>query len=139
MNSQNFCDVVLEEGKRAVTTILGKTGIEGTMIHMGSGRVHHSAKTTEKLEEFQLTRLPYPPYSPDSSPCEFWFFSWSKNEMRGQQFHSSDDVRVFISDLWRNFDPSTLISVYRESIARSEQVILSFSDLFVTRTTSLWM
>jgi histone-lysine N-methyltransferase SETMAR len=73
MNSQYFCDIVLEEAKRSVTTITGKSGIEGMMIRMDDCKVHNSARTTQRLEEFQVIRFAHPPYSPDISPCDFWF------------------------------------------------------------------
>jgi hypothetical protein len=78
MNSQYFCDVVLEEAQRAVTA-------DGEN-YMDDCKVHNPAKTTERLDECQVTRLPHPPYSRD-----FWVFGWSKNEMRGQRFQAPDD------------------------------------------------
>jgi hypothetical protein len=75
------------------------------------------------LEEVQVTRLSHPPYSPDISPGYFWFFGWSKDAMKGQQFQGPEDIRTFLVDLWRGLDPGTLISVYEQWIARLEQMI----------------
>jgi hypothetical protein len=130
MNSQYFCDVVLGEAKRAVTTIAGESGIELMKIHMDNCKVHNSAKTTERLDEFQITRLPHPAYSRDISPCDFWFFGWTKNELQGKQFQGPDEVRIFLSDLWRDLEQNTLISVYHEWIARLEQVILMNGEYY---------
>jgi histone-lysine N-methyltransferase SETMAR len=74
MNSQYFCDVVLQETKEALTSIPGKSGIEGMMIHSDNCIVHNSGRTTRQFQDFQVTRLPHPPDSPDISPCDFWFF-----------------------------------------------------------------
>ena len=123
MNSHYFCDTILEGTNKAVASFPEKSGMEGMMIHLDNCKVHNSRKTTERLDAFQVTRLPHPPYSPDISPCDFWFFGWSKNEMRGRRFHGPDDVRKFLSDLWQNLDSSTLISVYNQWIKRLEQVI----------------
>jgi histone-lysine N-methyltransferase SETMAR len=128
MNSQYFCDVGLEATKRAVIAITGESGIECMIIHMDNRKGHYWAKMTERLEEFEPTGLFHPPYSPEISPCDFWFFVWSKNEMRGQQFRGLDDVRVFLSDLWRNLDLSRLILVYHEWITRLEQAIAMNGD-----------
>jgi hypothetical protein len=65
VNRQYFRDVVFEEDKRAVIAINKKSGIEEVMIHMDNCRVHNSA---ERLEEFQVTQLPHPLYSPNISP-----------------------------------------------------------------------
>jgi hypothetical protein len=47
-----------------------------------------------------------------------WFVSWSKSAMRCQLFDGAESVREFSMDLWRNLDPSTLMSVYRDWIER---------------------
>jgi hypothetical protein len=51
MNSQSFCDVVLEQAQRFVTAMTGKSGIEGMMIHMDNCKIHNSARTIQRLEE----------------------------------------------------------------------------------------
>jgi histone-lysine N-methyltransferase SETMAR len=134
MNSRYFCDVVLEEVKRTVIaiTVTKKSGIEEVMIHMDNCRVHNSAKTAKGLAEFHVTRLHHPPYSPDVSPCDFWFFGWNKNLMQGQKFHGPDDVRVFLLDLWLNLDPSTLISVCYDWTEGLEHVIVINGECYST-------
>jgi hypothetical protein len=52
MNSHYFCDVILQEAKRAVTVLIGKSWIESMMIRIDNCKVHNSAKTTKRLEEF---------------------------------------------------------------------------------------
>jgi hypothetical protein len=71
MNSQYFCDVVLEGAKWTVTGMTRESGIEGIMMHLGNCKVHNSAETTGRLEEFHVTRLSHPPYFPNISPCDF--------------------------------------------------------------------
>jgi hypothetical protein len=82
MNSQYFCDVVLQETREALTSIPEKSGIEGMMIHLDNCKVHNSGRTTRQFPDLQVTRLPHPPHSPDISPCDSWFFGWSKEQMR---------------------------------------------------------
>jgi hypothetical protein len=62
MNSQYFCDVVLEETKEALTSIPEKSGIEGMMIHLDNCKVHNSGRTTRQFQDFQVTRLRHLPY-----------------------------------------------------------------------------
>ena len=96
MNRKYFCDVVLQETREILTSIPEKSGIEGMMIHLDNCKVHNSARTTPQFQDFQVTRLPHPPYSPDISPCDFWFFGWSKEQMRGHKFQGADQVRSFL-------------------------------------------
>jgi hypothetical protein len=99
MNSQYFCDVVLEKANRSVTAITGKSGIEGMMIHLDNGKVSNSARSTQRLEEFQVIRWANPPHSHDLSPYDFWFVGWSKDMIKGHQFQSADDVQAFPIDV----------------------------------------
>jgi hypothetical protein len=71
LNNQYFSDVVLEEAMPSVTAITNKSGVEGTLIHMGDDKVHNCARTMKRLQEFQVTLLAYPPYSYDVSPEDF--------------------------------------------------------------------
>jgi hypothetical protein len=130
MKSQYFCDVVLETAQRSVRAITGKSGIEGMMIHMDTCKGHNSASTTQRLEAFQVIRLADPPCSPDISPCDSWFFGWSKDMMKGHQFQSLDDVQAFLVDLSSNSDQSTLISIYNGWTARLEEGIATNGEYY---------
>jgi hypothetical protein len=126
MNSQYFCDVVLEETREALTSIPEKSGIEGMMIHLDNCRVHNSGRTTLQFQDSQVTRLPHPTCSPDISPCDVWFFGWSKGQMRGHEFHGADEVRSFLLNLWKNLDQNSIISVFwdvRDQIDHAERRI----------------
>jgi hypothetical protein len=101
----------------------GESGLEGMMMHMDNCQVRNSGRTSQRLEEFQVIRLVHPPYSPDISPCDFWFFGWSKDMMKGHQFQSPGDIRAFLIDLSSHLDESTLISVYERWIAGLEEAI----------------
>jgi histone-lysine N-methyltransferase SETMAR len=130
MNSQYFCDVVLQETREALASISEKSGIEGMMIHLDDCKVHNSGRTTRQFQDFQVTRLPHPPYSPDISPCEFLFFGWSKEQIRGHEFHGADEVTSFLLNLWGNLDQNSIISVYRESIEKLQQVIRTNGEYY---------
>jgi histone-lysine N-methyltransferase SETMAR len=123
LNSQYFCDVVLTRTQQAIKAITKKRTIDEIQIHLDNCKVHNSLMTTQKLQELRVTRLPHPPYSPDISPCDFWFFGWSKEQMRGHSFTGPDQVRKFLLDLWQNLDKNTIISVYNQWIERLQQVI----------------
>jgi hypothetical protein len=95
-NSQYFCDVVLQETKVALTSIPEKSGIEGLMIHLDNCNVHNSASTMLQFHDFQVTELSHPSYSPHISPCDFWFFGWSKEQMRSHKFPGADRQKFSI-------------------------------------------
>jgi hypothetical protein len=95
MNSQYFCDVVFQETREPLRSIPEKSGIEGMMIHLDNCEVHNSGRTTLQFQDFQVTGLPNPPYSPDISPCDFWFFGWSKEQMRDMNSTELTKSEVF--------------------------------------------
>jgi hypothetical protein len=130
MNSQYFCDVVLQETREALTSLPEKSGIEGMMIHLGNCKGHNSGRTTRQFQDFQVTRLPHPPDYPDISPCDFWLFGWSKDQMRGHEFHGADEVRSFRLNSWGNLDQNSIISVYREWIERLQQAIRTNGEYY---------
>jgi hypothetical protein len=43
-------------------------------IQMDNYRVHHSLETSREIRGMMIERLVHPPYSPDLSPCDIWFF-----------------------------------------------------------------
>jgi hypothetical protein len=77
-------DIVLQRAKHTVIAITGKSGIERMLIHPGDRKVHNSARTMKRFDEFQDTLLPDPPSSLDSSSSDFSSFGWGKDAMRGQ-------------------------------------------------------
>jgi hypothetical protein len=77
-------NIVLKRTKRAVIAITGKSGIERMLIHPGDRKGHNSTRAMKSLDEFQVTLLPYPPYSLDISSSAFSSFGWSKDATRGQ-------------------------------------------------------
>jgi endonuclease IV len=77
-------DIVLKRAKRAVIAITGKSGIERMLIHLDDRKGHNSARTMERLDEFQVTVSAHPPYFLDISSSDFFSFSRSKDAMRGR-------------------------------------------------------
>jgi hypothetical protein len=77
-------DIVLKRGKRTIISITRNSEIERMLIHPGDRKGRNSARTMERLDEFQDTLLPYPPYSLDISSSDFSSFGLSKDAMRDQ-------------------------------------------------------
>jgi hypothetical protein len=77
-------DIVLKGAKRTMIPITGKSEIERRLIQLGDLKGQNSTTTMERLDEFQATLLPHPPYSLDISSSDFSSFSWGKNAMGGQ-------------------------------------------------------
>jgi histone-lysine N-methyltransferase SETMAR len=45
-------------------------------VHMDHSKSHDGRKIRATFDTRSLVRSPHPPYSPDLSPCDFWFVEW---------------------------------------------------------------
>ena len=43
-------------------------------FHQDNAPVHNSILVTDYLGKMGIKTVPYPPYSPDFAPCDFWLF-----------------------------------------------------------------
>jgi hypothetical protein len=55
------------------------------MIHVDNAPTHNLKMTRNFFEHNPLKRLPYPPYSPDISPSDFYLFGKVNGELIGQE------------------------------------------------------
>jgi histone-lysine N-methyltransferase SETMAR len=95
MDSYYFCKIVLEGITAGAIAGIRKAILRDFYIRMDKCKVHNSKLTKEKLEVIRLIRREHPTYSPDIAPSDFWFFGWSKREMKGQAFSSKEAVKTF--------------------------------------------
>jgi hypothetical protein len=61
-----------------------------------------------------LVRTPHPLSSPDLSPCDFWFFGIAKGKMKDREFHTVQDIRRRLTEIWNNLTFEDVQSVFLE-------------------------
>jgi hypothetical protein len=125
-----FCNTVLEGVKAGALAGTRKATLSYYHIHLDNCKVHNSKLTKGKLEEIRLIRWNYPAYSPDITPTDFWFFGWSKNEMKGQAFSSIEAFKTLLLILWARRDSGQLFSIFNEWMKRLECVLESGGECF---------
>jgi histone-lysine N-methyltransferase SETMAR len=123
MDSYYFCKTVLEGVKAGALAGTRKATLYNC-------KVHNLKSTKGKLDEIQLIRWDYPPYSPDIAPSDFWFFGWSKREMKGQAFSSRETVKTFLFEMWARTDSGQLFSVFNERMKKLKYVIESGREYY---------
>jgi transposase len=57
-------------------------------------RPHSAAATVNLLNSWGWEIIPHPPHSPDLAPSVFHLLLKIKKHLRGQRFHSSEDVQT---------------------------------------------
>jgi histone-lysine N-methyltransferase SETMAR len=75
------------------------------MCHIGSN-------VASKFEKYHVSRLSQSPYSPDISPCDFWFFGMLKAVLKGREFNSSNKVEQAITKVFDELTFDELQSVF---------------------------
>jgi histone-lysine N-methyltransferase SETMAR len=65
----------------------------GVLLLHESARPHSAAATVNLLNSWGLETLPHPPHSPDLALSDFHLFQKIKKHLRGQRFHSDEDVQ----------------------------------------------
>jgi hypothetical protein len=63
-----------------------------------------------------MTKAPHPPYSPDLSPCNFWFFGMTKEKMKDREFFSAQESLSRLSDAWNDLTVEDIQRVFFEWI-----------------------
>jgi histone-lysine N-methyltransferase SETMAR len=65
----------------------------GVLLLHDNSRPHSAAATVNLWNSWGWEILPHPPYSPDFAPSAFHLFPKTKKHLRGQRFHSTEDVQ----------------------------------------------
>jgi histone-lysine N-methyltransferase SETMAR len=77
-----YCEDILSEILRACPLRSNRR----LVIHADSARPPTSKRTGEFMEKNSLRGTPHPPFSPDLSPSDFFFFGQIKSKLQGTEF-----------------------------------------------------
>ncbi|GFX27074.1 histone-lysine N-methyltransferase SETMAR [Trichonephila clavipes] len=78
------------------------TNRKGVVVHHDNARSHTSLVTRQKLLELGWEVLPYPPYSPDLAPYDYFLFRSLQNSLNGKNFNNDDDVKSYLIQFFAN-------------------------------------
>jgi hypothetical protein len=130
-NKEYFTNIILEDIDQTCNHGHGQRRTKDMFIHMDNCRVHNCQESSCKIQRMKMTRLPHPAYSPDLSPCDFWFFGFAKTSFRDLQFDSPEAIIEHLSDLFDGLTFDELQSVFHEWIQRLRWVIDHEGDYFI--------
>jgi histone-lysine N-methyltransferase SETMAR len=99
-------------------------------LHMANFKCHNTRKITGKLQKKHITRAPHPPYSPDLSPCDFWFFGMVKQKTKDREFCSAQEILRSLSDVWSDLTLEDIQRVFLEWMDRLTCVIKVDGEYF---------
>ena len=64
------------------------------LLHHDNAPAHTSLIVREFLTKNNMTTVPYPAYSPDLAPCDFYVFPKMKLRLKGRCFASIEEVQA---------------------------------------------
>jgi histone-lysine N-methyltransferase SETMAR len=92
-------------------------------VPMDHSKSHDGGKIQGNFAMIGRVRTPHSPYSPDLSPCDFWFFGMAKGKMKDREFHTVQDIRGWLTEIWNDLTFEDVQSVFLEWKIRLNWVI----------------
>ena len=122
-DSDFMCDTILPRLQRSALNLPGVRRTSKIRLHFDNAKPHVSKKTTMKMEELRLGRLPHPAYSPDISPNDFFLYGYMKSRLVGRTHPDSSALFASIKEIFFDIQKSTWERVFMEWIDRLNRVI----------------
>jgi histone-lysine N-methyltransferase SETMAR len=91
-NKEYFLNEILEGINRECNQGTRYSVTKTTKIHLNDCRVHDTLETKQAIGRMKIERLAHPPYSPELSPSDFWFFGRAKMALQNRRFADADAV-----------------------------------------------
>ena len=92
MTGRYYRENVLPQVVSALNDRRPVTGTSRIMILHDNASAHKTGAVTQYLSENRITTLPYPAYSPDLAPCDFWLFPKLKELLAGNKYTRVQDL-----------------------------------------------
>ncbi|KAI6655725.1 Histone-lysine N-methyltransferase SETMAR [Oopsacas minuta] len=67
------------------------------LLQHDNAPAHTSRRTLDEIQHLAFELLPYPPYSPDLAPSNYWLFSEMKRPLRGKRFSDFEHLRPAVN------------------------------------------
>ncbi len=83
---------------------------------------------SDYLESEGLTIIPYPPNSPDLSPCDFWLFDLIKDNLIDQD--DSESLHDAVIDFMNSLNPNEYKKTFEKWIERMQLCVDNHGDYF---------
>ncbi|GFT95802.1 putative transposase [Trichonephila clavipes] len=95
--NQHFYRDVLERLRKRVMRV--RRNIKNSwVLHHDNAPCHAAISVNRFLASKNIPVAPQPPYSPDLSPCDFFFFPKLKNHLKGHHFGTLENIQTAVTD-----------------------------------------
>jgi transposase len=93
------------------------------VVHAHSARPHVAKRVKQYLEDNNLKSAPYPPYSPDLAPSDFFLFGHMKRLLQGTEFHTAEELLDGVVRILADIPLETLMATFHEWLQRLQAYI----------------
>ena len=87
-----------------------------SILHHDNAMPHKCHMTQQALTRLKLTTLPYPPYSPDLAPSDFYLFPKLKRHLKGNHYENYADVEAAVCQLCKEKSPEFFTDGLRQLV-----------------------
>jgi len=100
------------------------------LLHDDNAPSHQALVMREFLAQHSIITLPYPPYSPDLAPCDFFLFPKMNLQVKGRYFDRVEEIQwesqYFLGTLWeRDFQ-----HIFQQWQRRWDRCVAAQGDYF---------
>jgi transposase len=64
------------------------------LLHHDNAPAHTFILAQQFLAKYKMAVIPYPPYSPDLAPCDFFLFPKMKLKLKGRRFDTTEEIHA---------------------------------------------
>jgi hypothetical protein len=75
--------------------------------------------------------MPYPPYSPDIAPCDFWLFNELKKYLRGRKFLTEEELDLAVFTFFDEVPENAWLIALKRWQDRMQRVIDNGGDYLI--------
>jgi transposase len=123
-----YKDVVLKKLKKYYKKRHPVTGFKHIRLLHDNAPAHTSAIVLTFLKKEKVTILPYPPYSPDLAPCDFFLFLKLKSFLAGRKYKSRQALESAIHQYLITVPKSAYRDAFKKWIHRLKLCIYSHGE-----------
>jgi histone-lysine N-methyltransferase SETMAR len=127
----NYMCELLEELDENFAQRRPVNGLCGMFIHMDNARPHTAKMTQKTISQLDLQPLEHPAYSPDLAPTDFFLWGYVKEQLKGYNFDTSDDLFAAIVSIIEGITREMRQRVLSKWVERLKTVIRTRGEYII--------
>ena len=128
--NKEYVEVLMEFGKRFRQKRPTFFKSAQWHFHQDSAPVHNSILVTDYLSKMGIKIVPYPPYSPDLAPCDFWLFPKLMEKLRGCHYETIEEMKEAVMKVIDMLTQEDFHGAFQKLLEQYKKCIAAGGDYF---------